>query len=193
MSDLQQFEPLPGARFKIEYFEGTEWIIVRASRNWFIIPFIGVWLTLWTFGGVAAFSQLIRGEAQLFLSLWLIGWAIGWLFAASWLGWQLKGRLRLTVQGPALIYNWSMPLVSKAKRYDAQQVRNLRAGRSMWPWGGGFMNVSYPPFFPMMPGSVQFDYGGRTMNLVPGLDEAEGQLIVDWLSRRLPQSAVTTR
>ena len=193
MSDLHQFEPLPEARFKIEYLEGTEWIIVRASRNWFIIPFIGIWLTLWTFGGVAAFSQLILGEAQLFLSLWLIGWAIGWLFAASWLGWQLKGRLRLTVQGQALIYNWSMPLVSKTKRYNAQQVRNLRAGRSMWPWGGGFMNVSYPPFFPMMPGSVQFDYGGRTMNFMPGLDEAEGQLIVDWLSRRLPQGTVTTR
>lgn len=187
MSDVGQFEPLPEARFKIEFVDGTEWIIVHASRNWFIMPFIAVWLTLWTFGGVTAFDQLFFGEAQLFVSLWLVVWAIGWLFAASWLGWQLRGRLRIAVQGQALIYNWSMPFVSKTKRYNVQQVRNLRAGRSMWPWGSGFMNVGYPPFFPMTPGSVQFDYGGRTMNIAPGLDEAEGQLIVDWLSRRLSQ------
>ncbi|MEP3421202.1 MAG: hypothetical protein ABJN35_05680 [Erythrobacter sp.] len=60
-------------------------------------------------------------------------------------------------------------------------------------WSGGFMNASYPPFFPMTHGSVQFDYGGRTMNLMPGLDETEGQEIVNWLDLRLSQSAATTR
>lgn len=53
------------------------------------------------------------------------------------------------------------------------------------------MNVSYPPFFPIMHGSVQFDYGGRTMNLMPGLDEAEGQQIVEWLNQRLSRSSIT--
>lgn len=193
MSNPGQFEPLPKARFKIEFVDGIEAITVRASRNWFIIPFICVWLTLWTLGGVAALSQLFSGEAQLFLSVWLVGWAIGWLFAASWLGWQLGGKLRVALQEQAMIYHWTMPLVSKTKCYDAQQVKRLRVGRSMWPWGGGFMNVSYPPFFPMMPGSVQFDYGGRTMNLMPGLDEAEGQQIVEWLSQRLPRNKISDR
>ncbi len=193
MTSREQFEPLPEARFKVELVDGIEWITVRASRNWFIIPFIGVWLTLWTFGGVAAFGQLFSGEAQLFLAFWLVGWAVGWLFAASWLGWQLGGKLGVAVQAQAMTYHWAMPLVSRTKRYDAQQVKKLRAGRSMWPWGGGFMNVSYPPFFPTTQGSVQFDYGGRTMNLMPGLDEAEGQQIVDWLNQRLPRSTITTR
>lgn len=158
MSNTGQFEPLPEARFKIEFIDGIEWITVRASRNWFIIPFIGVWLTLWTFGGVEAFGQLVSGGAQLFLAVWLVGWAIGWLVAASCLGWQLGGKLRVAVQEQAMIYHWAMPFVSKTKRYDAQQVKKLRVGRSMRPWGGGYMNMSYPPFFPMMPGSVQFDY-----------------------------------
>lgn len=193
MANVDKFEPLPKARFKIEMIDGTESIVVRASRNWFAIPFIGVWLTGWTAGGVTAISQVLQGEQLVFLSIWLIGWAVGWFFAASWLSWQLGGRLRVAVLGQALIYIWSMPGISKTKRYDAAQVRNLRAGRSMWPWGGGFMNMSYPPFFPMMPGSIVFDYGGRSLSLIPGLDEAEAQQIVDWLGRRLPSPVPSYR
>ncbi len=192
MSNSGQFEPLPEARFKIEFVDGMEAITFHASRNWFSILFIGVWLTIWTIGGFAAFSQLVFGEARLFLAIWHVGWAIGWLFAASWLGWQLGGKLRVSVQEQAMIYRWAMPFVSKTKHYDGQQVKNLRTGRSMWPWGGGFINVSYPPFFPMTFGSVQFDYGGRTLHLMPGLDEAEGRQIVEWLSKRLPRSTVTS-
>lgn len=186
MNDFEKFEPVPNARFDITFIDGVEWAVARASKNWFVIPFISFWLVAWTAGGIAAITQLLSGEAQLFLAVWLVGWALGWVFAATWLGWQLSGRLQITVQGRALIYQWSMPLLSKTKRYDVQQIRNLRAGSPSWPWGSGFMNVSYPPFLPGMPGSVQFDYGGRTVNLMPGLDQAEGQAIADWLSRRIP-------
>ena len=193
MDNSEQFEPIPGARFRMEFIEGTEWTVTRASRNWLVIPFISVWLIGWTAGGIAAVTQFIRGEAQLFLAVWLVGWVFGWLFAATWLGWQLAGRLQISVQGGALVYQWSMPLVTKTKRYDTQQIRNLRAGRATWPWGSGFMSVSYPPFIPTVPGSVQFDYGGRTVNVMPGLDEAEGSMIVDWLAPRLPTSATNAR
>ena len=73
---------------------------------------------------------------------------------------------------------------------DEATVRRLGAGRASWPWNaGGFMQPNYPPFFPMTPGSVQFDYGGRTINAMPGLDEAEGNMIVEWLAKRLPAGA----
>lgn len=50
------------------------------------------------------------------------------------------------------------------------------------------MQPDYPPFVPMMSASVQFDYGGRTVGVMSGVDEAEAQQIVDWLAQRLPQS-----
>ena len=146
MSNTGPFEPLPEARFKVQFVDGIEWVTVRASRNWFIIPFFCIWLTMWTFGGVAAVSQLVFGEAQLFVALWLVVWAAGWLLAASWLGWQLAGKLRLAMQDQTMIYQWVMPFVSKTKRYDAYQVRNLRVAPTMWPWGGNFMNSELPSF-----------------------------------------------
>lgn len=189
MSNLEQFEPLPDARFNIEFIDGAQWLVSRSSRNWLVMPFLSIWLVAWTIGGIAAITQFLRGEAQLFLAIWLVGWAIGWLFAATWLGWQFAGRIQVSVQQQALVYRWSMPVLGKTKRYDASQIRNLRAGGASWPWSSGFMNISYPPFLPGVPGSVQFDYGGRTIGIMPGLDEAEGQLIVDWLEQRIPRTA----
>jgi hypothetical protein len=185
MNEFEKFEPVQQARFETQFSDGTEWVVARASRNWLIILFIGIWLIGWTAGGVAVVTKFLQGEAQLFLAVWLVGWLLGWVFAATWLGWQFSGRLQITAQGRALLYRWSMPLLSKERRYDVQQIRNLRAGGTIWPWGSGLMNVSYPPFLPGMPGSVQFDYGGRTVNVMPGLDQAEGQAIADWLGQRL--------
>lgn len=187
MTDYEKFEPIPDARFQTMYIDGAEWLVARAGRSWFVLPFLCVWLALWTVGGISAFGQLLEGEIQLFLAIWLIGWAIGWIFAAGWLGWQLGGRVQIAVSGPALLYRWSMPFLSRVKRYDVQQVRNVRAGVQQSLWGGGMFHANYPPFFPGVPGSVQFDYGGRTVNAMPGLDQAEGQAIADFLSARLPK------
>ncbi|WP_343520267.1 hypothetical protein [Sphingomonas sp.] len=188
---MRGFEPLPRARFSIEVDDGVEWVVSRARRNWFALPFLAVWLTFWTFGGIAAIGALLTGSIgageRVFMALWLAGWAAGWVFAASWLGWQINGRSQIGVRDGALEYRWRMPLLSRTRRYDGREVRRLRAGRASWPWnGGGFMQPNYPPFFPMTPGSVQFDYGGRTINVMPGLDEAEGDAIAAWVGKRLP-------
>lgn len=183
---------MPRARFSVEVDEGAEWIVARARRNWFVIPFLVFWLTIWTSGGAVALAGLATGEmgARLFVAIWLVFWAVGWIFAASWLVWQFGGRSQVGVRGGALEYRWRMPLVSRTRRYDAREVRRLRAGRASWPWNAsGFMQPNYPPFFPMTPGSVQFDYGGRTVNMMPGLDEAEGDAIAEWLAKRLPANA----
>lgn len=184
MVEPHEFEPVRAARFERTFDDGLEWTVVRASRNWFVIPFISVWLFGWSAGGVAAISQFMSGESRAFLALWLVMWAFGWVMAASWLGWQLAGSARVAVDGRALLYGWRMPLISRLKRYDITLVRNIRAGKQFFPWSG-FMNISYPPFFRGGPGSVQFDYGGRTINLLPGLDEAEGAQIAEWLEARV--------
>jgi hypothetical protein len=189
---MQNFEPLPQARFHVEVEDGVEWAVARARRNWFVLPFLSIWLTIWTVGGIGAIKALIDESMgpRGFLAIWLIGWAVGWVYAASTIAWQVAGRSQIGVYGGALVYLWKMPLLSRSKRYDVSAVRRLRAGRASWPWSG-FMQPSYPPFFPMTHGSVQFDYGGRTVQVMPGLDEAEGAAIAEWLSKRLPASAQT--
>ncbi len=61
--------------------------------------------------------------------------------------------------------------------------RNSRAGFGRWS------RTAYPPWIGN-PGSVQFDYGARTVRVLPGLDEAEGRMAADWLAQRLPAGAV---
>lgn len=192
MASAPGFEPLPSARYSVETIEGTPWIVVRAARNWLFLPFIAVWLTLWTFGGMAAMTQVARDpSAQGFLLVWLVFWAIGWVFAASTVGWQLAGRSLVTVEQGVLVTRWSMPFVGRTKRYDAGQVRHLRAASLAWPFAGfgRFSRSAYPPWFGNA-GSVQFDYGARTVRVLPGLDEAEGRMVAEWLGKRLPQGAV---
>jgi hypothetical protein len=192
MASAPGFEPLPSARYSVETIDGAPWIVVRAARNWFVLPFIAVWLTFWTFGGMAAMHQAASDpSSRPFLAVWLVGWAVGWVFAASIVGWQIAGRSQVSVQAGALVTRWQMPFVGRTKHYDAGQVRHLRATSLPWPFAGfGRMSrAAYPPWFGN-PGSVQFDYGARTVRVLPGLDEAEGRMVAEWLGKRLPVGAV---
>jgi hypothetical protein len=104
----------------------------------------------------------------------------------------------VNVQGGALVTRWQMPFVSRTKRYDASQVRHLRAASLAWRCpldssaSAGFprwSRAAYPPWLGNA-GSVQFDYGARTVRVLPGLDEAEGRMVAEWLGKRLPAGAV---
>jgi hypothetical protein len=182
------FEPLPEARHRIQIIDGTEWIVVNAARNWFVLPFLSFWLVLWTVGGIAAMAGVARGPERGFLAIWLIFWALGWLFAAGTIAWQFTGRTFVGVAHGALVHRWTMMLLSKTRQYDARHVGNLRAATSIWSMlRTGFMRSPYPPFLPMGGGSIAFDYGARTVRLLPEVDESEGQMIVDWLTKRLPR------
>ncbi len=192
MDSAPRFEPISNARHRTELVQGIEWTAVRARKNWFALPFLCFWLTGWTLGGGAAFYALFIGETgeRLFLALWLVGWAFGWVFAAGSILWQVGGRSMVAVAEGALIHAWRMPFLSREKRYDMAQIRNLRSGdtSSLFGWGRSMGDV--PPFMPSMAsGSVKFDYGARTVQLFPGLDESEGRMIVDRLASRLPPSA----
>lgn len=190
MDNPGRFEPLPGARHRIEVRDGVDWVVVKAARNWFVLPFLAVWLTGWSAGGVAAIYAFTRGEARGFLAIWLVMWAIGWLFAAATVLWQIGGKTWVGVSGGALVHGWSMPLIAKARRYDAAQVRHVRAASSPWSaMFGGLGKSPYPPFLPFTGGSIAFDYGAKTVRLLPEVDEAEGRMIADWLTQRLPRTA----
>jgi hypothetical protein len=200
MSSPPRFEPVPGARHRIEMIDGTEWITVDAACNWFVLLFLSVWLIGWTFGGITAMTQMVGAEGgpRLFLLVWLVLWAFGWIMAASTLAWQIGGKTRIGVMagitGAALVYHLSMPLFARAKHYDVIQVRRLRTADSpLASLFGGIGRSPFPPFLPgtgINGGTIAFDYGARTVRLLPEIDEAEAGMVVEWLARRLPAGAV---
>jgi hypothetical protein len=107
--------------------------------------------------------------------------------------WQIGGRSMVAIAEGALIHGWRMPFLSREKRYDAAQIRNLRSGDTSGLFGWGRSMGDVPPFMPSMAsGSVKFDYGARTVQLFPGLDESEGRMIVDRLASKLPLSVAAT-
>lgn len=189
MDNSSRFEPVSEPRHRIDFVDGREWIVVRATRNWLILPFYSFWLICWTFGGVMAIRGLLTGDfgERGFLAIWLVGWAFGWVYAAGTILWQLAGRSMIAVGDGALIHEWRMPLFSRKKRYALAEVRNLRSAEtgSFFGWGRSMSDM--PPFLPgVRAGSVKFDYGARTVALFPGLDESEGRMIAARLERYMP-------
>ncbi|MEM7780835.1 MAG: hypothetical protein AAF697_10625 [Pseudomonadota bacterium] len=167
------------------------WIVVRAHRQWFAIVFLSVWLVGWTLGGLAAISSALGedGGAGAFLFVWLIFWAVGWVLVVMILAWQLGGKAEIAIDGPALLSRWSMPLLSQQKRYELAHVRNPRG----FPAPSGafgnnpFVLHSLPPILAVMSGGLGFDYGGRSLIVLHGLDDTESNIVAGWISEHLPE------
>jgi hypothetical protein len=178
------FEPIPEPRFRIINEGVTQRIVIPATRNWFILLFIPVWLTFWTIAGIAAVAGVISGQDRGFLIIWLVFWVIGWLFAASWLGWNVSGKETLAIEGNALIRGWRLLGFGRQKRYDLARVTDIATGTPPFPYS--VMKVSYPPFFPMTFGPLKWNYGASTIYAAGGLSEAEAGLIANILRSKLP-------
>jgi hypothetical protein len=181
----KRYEAAKAPRFEIERGVGGERIRVPARRNWPAMLFLPVWLIGWTIGGIAAIVELLR-TGEPFLALWLVGWAVGWLGAAGVVAWMGWGAEILRVSGGDLELGESLFGWTRARLYRGGDVRNLSA--SGMPFFA-HLQVRLPFMMRARWGSVKFNYGARTIYAAQGLDEAEGQLIVEWLRRRLPSLA----
>ena len=87
--------PYAGRAIITENFDGFE-IIIPSKKNWFLIPFLGVWLCMWCLGEFFALSTLILGKTGiapgLFMLVWLSGWTVGGFFAFRAFFWNLMGK-----------------------------------------------------------------------------------------------------
>jgi hypothetical protein len=90
-----------------------------------------VWLLGWTFGGLAAASQVPKGspgEAG-FLLLWLCGWVVGECVVVCTIAWQLFGRGSLVVTPSDLEVRREIARFAWTRRYDAALVQDITAER----------------------------------------------------------------
>jgi hypothetical protein len=179
---MSRYEPVGKARFRVEQIDGGEQIVIDAPRPMFAMLFLPIWLTVWTIGGAAAFYQVITAFDP-FLAIWLCMWALGWVTAAGTLLWMFTGAETMRVTGGDLEIAHRALGFSRRWLYQGSQIRDLAVARqSAWP----FATLWQVPFLRMArSGSLKFSYGPRAVYAAAGLDEAEAQLIVERLDRRL--------
>jgi hypothetical protein len=181
-----QYQPVREPRFSVEQTSEGEQIRIKARRQWFAMLFLPVWLTGWTFGGASAVGQILS-QFEWFLAIWLCFWAAGWVVAAGTLLWMAVGSETLRVVDGDLEVAQNALGLSRRWLYEGRQIRQLRAAdQPLWAssfyWQVPFVRSNRF-------GAVKFDYGSRTIAVAPGLDAAEGRMIVDQLGRWLPASA----
>lgn len=175
----------PNGRAQLEYTGLGLRIMIPTKKNWFAILFLPCWLVGWLFGEVEVSALLITGksgEQTLFLVFWLLLWTLGGGFALLALLWQLAGKQVIMLQPGFLsvenkIFQWGTK-----KTYDLSLIKNVRlaygsknsifsASWGMEYWGFG-------------KGHIAFNYGMKTINIAPFIDEPEAQYLIGKLNEK---------
>ncbi|GLS19895.1 hypothetical protein GCM10007874_29120 [Labrys miyagiensis] len=187
-----QYEEIKAPRFRTETVDGYDQIIVPPQRNAFVMLFLLVWLCGWTIGGATAMHNLLSRPFQPFLAFWLCGWLLGEGFVLVSLGWMSTGAEILRSVGSDLEVSYCMLGFTRSKLYRGTAISDLSASASpVFSLNGRYGQMSLPFLGGNKTGSVKFTYGARAIYLAVGLDEAEGQLIVERLSKKLPATVRT--
>jgi hypothetical protein len=180
------YEKPEAVGFKTSFVDGYEQIEIPARRNWFILPFLVFWISMWTVGGIMAITSLFN-EFSLFILFWLGGWVLGWIFAAGTISWQLTGREIVRMVGQDLEVGYQLLGFYKRKLYRGTDIHQLTVDAS-----GSLLRytrISIPIIRGSNFGTIKFDYGAKTFRFGSGLEEAEGRVIVSKLLTKLPKSA----
>lgn len=178
---MRYVEPKP-PRFQIVTVDGEPRLRVPARRNLLILLVLVLWLVLWAIGGAGAVASLFR-RFDAFVAVWLVFWVLGFVAVGLTIAWQLAGAETLSVTAGDLHRRLTLAGWQRHRAYRGTEIAALRAVPQLW--AAGPFHASQP-LLPFARGSVQFRYGARTVHLVPGLDEAEAALVVEWLAQRLP-------
>ena len=178
----KNYEKARPPRFEIEQGPWGDRIRIPARRNFVALPFLVVWVTVWTIGGIHAFVDFARTGGA-FFAFWLALWSTGWVLGMLFIAWMIAGSEVLRVASGDLEIGHSLFGWMRVRTYRGAEIEHLSASESP-PF-----HAQLHPQFPFMKpqsGSIKFSYGARTVYAAQGLDEAEGRMIVEWLRRRLP-------
>lgn len=160
-------------------------ISIPAKKNWFVILFLAFWLCGWAAGEIFVTSVLINGFTSsdedsaggggIFMLVWLALWTFGGFTAIRLWIWMLRGKEILTFERGTLLVQKVGYLFGKDKEYDIKEMKKLRAQDVSFNQarrssrGIGFMGV------------IAFDYGMKTIRIGEGIDEAEGNYLIEKL------------
>jgi hypothetical protein len=182
--------PLQGPRYTLEHTADGIRAIVPSRKNWFVIVFLSLWMCGWFAGESSALAQLlghpVAGKAQTagFLGIWLTVWTIGGFVFSAVLLWQVTGREIISMNSLSLVHRVEALGMGRTRSYRIGDVKDLRASFNAF-YGYERWGRTGLPFGVGGAGSLVFDYGARTIRMLPGLDEAEAKMLVKEFSTRL--------
>jgi hypothetical protein len=175
---------IPRARASIMETPTSLLVAIPATRNWFIVLFIGFWMCGWLFGEGAVIHTLASGKtpltSNLFLFGWLGAWTVGGTFAGyQWL-WNVVGKELIVLGQQTLAIKSDVLGFGRVREFDLAEVRDLRVDRPSglatfnWGWTGQGNGT----------GTIAFDYGAKTFRFGFGLDESEARQLIARLNAR---------
>ena len=112
---------------------------------------------------------------NLFLIVWLVLWTLGGFAVINILVWFIFGKEEITIGNGVLTIVKKATLV-KPKSYDLAHISNVYAKEQ--PVYGNRMNGSRSLF---NRGTINFEYGLKTVRFGDALDEAEARHIIEML------------
>ena len=178
-------------RSKMSEESGVLRVRIPARRNWAIIIFLGVWLSLWAFGELFLPYSVVRGNLARgggrappagFLLFWFAMWtAFGAAALYTWV-WNAFGREAIEIDGRTLTVRREPIPFPRRKQYDLLHVRGLR----VVPYES-YLWWMRDPFAGMRGGPLAFDYGAKTVRFGAGIDEAEARMVLDSIRTRFPE------
>jgi len=158
-------------------------IEIPAPRNWFVIIFMTAWLGGWVMGWGFAFTSLFSGfnkpgGVNFFLMFWLVGWTVGGVFVIKTLVWMVFGKEIIHIGHGKLEISRTGDLLNSKKLYDLKEAKSFEVQKST---AFNYLDKSthVNPFNASSIGTMQFDYGLKTIRFGIGIDEAEGKFILD--------------
>lgn len=175
-------KPFVGKAIIKETYSGYK-IEIPAPRNWFVIIFMTAWLGGWGMGWIFAFTSIISEigaptGVDLFLLFWLTGWTVGGFFVIKTLYWMILGKEIITIQDGQLQITRKGDVFGKSKTYDLGHAENFEV-RTTAQFSFFNQNHENNPFMISKLGTLQFDYGLKTIRFGIGIDEAEGRFLLD--------------
>jgi hypothetical protein len=104
-------------------------VTLRPFREPGAIPFMILFLPLWTLGGIAAIVALVGAAwgGRPFLLFWLCGWAVAEGGLVIGLAWLLWGRELLIVTPEQFEVRKEIGRFARTRRYDATRIQTVEA------------------------------------------------------------------
>jgi hypothetical protein len=196
-------EQLALPRYTSENTGSSLKITIPSKKNWFIIIFLGFWLTIWAVAEVGVVGGMILGVIQmliegkflelliegliggLFMLVWLALWTAGGGFALYTWFWNITGKEVIEVTDESIQISHRIFSFGKPKEYTISHIKDLRTvpttGHGLW----GFRVTRFAWGVP--PGTLSFDYGAKTINFGSGCEEAEAKMILKEIWQAYPQ------
>jgi small-conductance mechanosensitive channel len=149
------------------------------ARNIIGLVIIPVWMYFWIQSLVPAIRESVESPAKAWDTgslLWaLVGVIIALFFTFQWL-WMLLGREVVSVSARSLRIERKLFGIGRTREYAMDRIQNIRVGK-------GPVSPFWRSRGTAVRGTIQFDYEDKVVGFGSGIDDAEGQFLINEMKR----------